>query len=105
MKDILVLTEVSDDFGLISRVLGDAFTVRHAPDLATAQTLHSQSPFDMIMADISVLENHSESGTFLFSEHPFVAANPFVQFVVLCDKKHLTTALAAVKDGAAGYLL
>ncbi|MCF8126282.1 MAG: sigma-54 dependent transcriptional regulator [Desulfotignum sp.] len=105
MKDILVLTEASDDFSLISRVLGDAFTVRHARDLVTAQALHSQSPFDMIMADISVLETHHESGTFLFSEHPFVAANPFVQFVVLCDKKHLTTALAAVKDGAAGYLL
>ncbi len=105
MKDILVLTETSDDFTLISRVLGDAFTVRHAPDLVTAEALHAQSPFDMIMADIFVLENHHASGTFQFSEHPFVAANPFVQFVVLCDKNNLTTALAAVKDGAAGYLL
>ncbi|MEE4364288.1 MAG: sigma-54 dependent transcriptional regulator [Desulfotignum sp.] len=105
MKDILVLTETLDDFTLISRVLGDGFTIRHAADLLTAETLHSQSPFDMIMADIFVLEKYPESGTFQFSEHPFVAANPFVQFVVLCDKNNLTTALAAVKEGAAGYLL
>ncbi|HKJ98501.1 MAG TPA: sigma-54 dependent transcriptional regulator [Desulfotignum sp.] len=105
MKDILVLTEKSDDFFLISEVLGNAFTVRHAADLVTAEALHSQSPFDMIMADILLLEKHPESGTFQFSEHPFVAASPFVQFVVLCHKKNLTTALAAVKGGAAGYLL
>ena len=105
MKDILVLTEKSDDFICISQVLKDAFTLKHATDLFTAEALHSQSPFDMIMADIFVLESHPETGIFQFSEHPFIAANPFVQFVVLCDKHNLTTALSAVKAGAAGYLL
>ncbi len=105
MKDILVLTDQADDFALIARVLEKSFVVSHAPDLDTARAMHTRSPFDMIMADIFVLEKYPESGTFQFSEHPFVAANPFVQFVVLCDKNNLTTALAAVKDGAAGYLL
>ncbi|MCA1795303.1 MAG: sigma-54 dependent transcriptional regulator [Desulfobacteraceae bacterium] len=104
MKDILVLTDQADDFTLIARVLEKSFAVSHAADLATARAMHTRSPFDMIMADIFLLEKHPEASTFQFSNHPFVAANPFVQFVVLCDKKNMTTALKAVKEGAAGYL-
>ncbi|MCA1786008.1 MAG: sigma 54-interacting transcriptional regulator, partial [Desulfobacteraceae bacterium] len=104
MKDILVLTDQADDFTLISQVLEKSFAVSHATDLATARAMQTRSPFDMIMADIFLLEKHPESSTFQFSNHPFVAANPFVQFVVLCDKNNMTTALKAVKEGAAGYL-
>jgi DNA-binding NtrC family response regulator len=104
MKDILVLTDQADDFTLISRVLEKTYVVSHAADLATARAMHTRSPFDMIVADIFLLEKHPESSTFQFANHPFVAANPFVQFVVLCDKKNMTTALKAVKEGAAGYL-
>ena len=104
MKDILVLTDQSDDFTLIARVLGKSFSVSHAADLDTARAMNSKTPFDMIMADIFLLEKHPESSTFQFSDHPFVAANPFVQFVVLCNKENMDAALKAVKEGAAGYL-
>jgi DNA-binding NtrC family response regulator len=104
MKEILVLTGRPEDADLISRSLENRAAVSHAADLATARAMHSRAPFDMILADIFLLEKHPESSSFHFSNHPFVAANPFVQFVVLCSKENMNAALKAVKEGAAGYL-
>jgi DNA-binding NtrC family response regulator len=104
MKEILVLTARPEDADLISRSLENRAAVSHAADLVTARAMHTRAPFDMIMADIFLLEEHPESNMFRFSNHPFVAANPFVQFVVLCSKENMNAALKAVKEGAAGYL-
>ncbi len=105
MKDILVLTSRSDDFSLISNTLPKNSTVKHAVDLTSAQAMHSKSPFDMIMADIALLEQGRETEDFSFSTHPFIKASPFVQFVILCPRNNAQKALKAVKEGAAGYLL
>ena len=104
MKEILVLSSRSEDADLISRILENRAAVCHAPDLATAQAMHSRTPFDMILADLFLLDTHPDTDTFRFSNHPFVAANPFVQFVVLCEKDHVNAAIKSVKQGAAGYL-
>lgn len=104
MKDILVLTNRADAFSLISNVLKKFFVIKHAINVAAAEGMHIKSPFDMIIADIVLLEQGSQT-SFNFSNHPFIKANTFVQFVVLCDRENSQKASKAVKDGASGYLL
>jgi DNA-binding NtrC family response regulator len=104
MKDILVLTNRIDAFSLISRVLKKSFSVKHATDIVAAEAMHIKLPFDMIIADIALLEQGLDAG-FSFSNHPFIKANPFIQFVALCDRKDTKKASKAVKEGASGYLL
>lgn len=104
VKDILVLTNQADTFSLISNVLKNSFSVKHAIDFAAAEAMHIKSPFDIIIADIILLEQGSKT-SFNFSNHPFIQTNPFVQVVVLCDRKNSQKASNAVKEGASGYLL
>ncbi|MBU1340471.1 MAG: sigma-54 dependent transcriptional regulator [Proteobacteria bacterium] len=104
MKDILVLSTRTNDFDLISKVLSKTCTVKQGSDLETAITLHSRSPFDMIIADITLLEQNLEIHSFSFLKNPFTKINPFVQFVVLCSRKEIQKAVKAVNQGAAGYL-
>ncbi|HBT88184.1 sigma-54 dependent transcriptional regulator [Desulfobacter sp.] len=98
MRDILVLTNAEDEWHLISNVLSDAGNIRRAPDLNTALTLHTQSPFDLILADIELLTAHPGMSA-------FSSVNPFVQFIVLCTRSNTRQAIEAVKAGAVGYLL
>ncbi|WP_289020925.1 sigma-54 dependent transcriptional regulator [Desulfobacter postgatei] len=98
MRDILVLTNAEDEWHLISNVLSDAGNIRRAPDLNTALTLHTQSPFDLILADIELLAAHPGMSA-------FSSVNPFVQFIVLCTRSNTRNAIEAVKAGAVGYLL
>ena len=98
MRDILVLTNAEDEWHLISNVLSDAGNIRRAPDLNTALTLHTQSPFDLILADIELLAAHPGMSA-------FSSVNPFVQFIVLCTRSNTRQAIEAVKAGAVGYLL
>ena len=98
MRDILVLTNAEDEWHLISNALSDVGNIRRAPDLNTALTLHTQSPFDLILADIELLAAHP--GMTAFS-----SVNPFVQFIVLCTRSNTRQAIEAVKAGAVGYLL
>ncbi|MDD4273229.1 MAG: sigma-54 dependent transcriptional regulator [Desulfobacter postgatei] len=98
MRDILVLTNAEDEWHLISNVLSDAGNIRRAPDLNTALTLHTQSPFDLILADIELLAAHPGMSA-------FSSVNPFVQFIVLCMRSNTRNAIEAVKAGAVGYLL
>ena len=98
MRDILVLTNAEDEWHLISNVLSDAGNIRRAPDLNTALTLHTQSPFDLILADIELLAAHPGMSA-------FSSVNPFVQFIVLCTRSNTRQAIEPVKAGAVGYLL
>ncbi len=98
MKDILVLTSAEDEYRLISNALSDANNIRRALDLDTAYALHTQSAFDLIMADIELLA--AQPGMAAFS-----SVNPFVQFIVLCPRSDTGKAIEAVKSGAVGYLL
>ncbi|EIM64041.1 sigma-54 dependent transcriptional regulator [Desulfobacter postgatei] len=98
MRDILVLTNAEDEWHLISNVMSDAGNIRRAPDLNTALTLHTQSPFDLILADIELLAAHPGMSA-------FSSVNPFVQFIVLCTRSNTRNAIEAVKAGAVGYLL
>ena len=104
MKDILVLTNWADAFSFISNVLKKSFSVKHATDIEAAEAMHIKSPFDMIIAEIALLEQGLDTG-FNFSNHPFIKANPFIQVVALCDRKDVRKASKAVKEGASGYLL
>ncbi|WP_167332206.1 sigma-54 interaction domain-containing protein [Desulfospira joergensenii] len=104
LKDILVLTRRPEDFIGISKILEKSIAVKHAPDFPTAKALHGKSPFDMIIADITLLEEIQESEGFSFSDHPFVRTNSFVQIVVLCSRENQEAGLRAVKEGASGYL-
>ncbi len=105
MKDILVITQRSEDFSSISAVLAPSFTVRHAGDFQTAKTLHSQSPFDIIIADIDLVEQYAGAYDFSYTHHPFAKTNCFAQFVVLCQREAAQKGMNAVKEGAAGFLL
>ncbi len=92
------MTNAEDEWHLISNVLSDAGNIRRAPDLNTALTLHTQSPFDLILADIELLAAHPGMSA-------FSSVNPFVQFIVLCTRSNTRNAIEAVKAGAVGYLL
>nr|WP_321396647.1 sigma-54 dependent transcriptional regulator [uncultured Desulfobacter sp.] len=98
MREILVLTHAEDEWQLISTTLSNVGNLRRASDLKTALTLHTQSPFDLILADIELLS----------AEEPgmpaFRAVNPFVQFIVLCTRSNTRQAIEAVNAGAVGYL-
>ncbi|WP_321417984.1 sigma-54 dependent transcriptional regulator [uncultured Desulfobacter sp.] len=98
MKDILVLTHAEDEWQLISSVLSDVGNIRRAPDLNAALAMHTQSPFDLILADIELLTAHPGMPA-------FSSVNPFVQFIVLCTRSNTRQAIEAVKAGAVGYLL
>ena len=105
MKDILVLTHRSEDFLHISDIIKADYTVSQAVDLEKAKSLHTQSPFDMIIADINLLEQHSGEKNFKTLIHPFVKVNSFVKCVALCGKEERQKGIQAVKEGAFGYLL
>ena len=97
MKDILILSRCEDEWLLISRALSHVGNIRRAPDIETALTLHAQSPFDLILADIELLASHPGMPA-------FKSINPFVQFIVLCTRSNTLQAIEAVKTGAVGYL-
>lgn len=105
MKDILVLTQRSEDFLHISEIIKADYTLSHAVDLATAKSQHTRSPFDMIIADINLLEQHSGTKSFKTIMQSFVNANSFVKCVALCSNDEEKKGMLAVKEGAFGYLL
>lgn len=105
MKDILVLTHRSEDFFHISSILKADYSVARALDFKTAKSQHTQSPFDMIIADINLLEQHSETKNFKTLMQPFIKVNSFVKCVALCSKDETQKGLLAAKEGAFGYLL
>ena len=106
MKDILVLTRRTEDYRTIASAVPAAFgRAVLAEDFVSAGQMHCRSPFDTVIADIELFRAADDDTNFIFSKHPFVSANPFVQFVVLCGSEHQPEAAAAVKEGAAGYLL
>lgn len=103
MKDILVLSLRTNDFQLISQVVSKTYAVKYAPDLETAIELHNRSPFDMIIADMSIIEQNLGMTASTFLENPFTKTNPFIQIILLCDKDDIQKAVKASNDGAAGY--
>ncbi len=104
MKDILVLSTRAENFHLIFQVFSGVYTVKHASDFETAMALHILSPFDMILSDITLLEQNSNNRDSSILDNPFMKINPFVQLVVLCGRKDVRRAVKAVKEGAVGYL-
>ncbi len=104
MKDILVLSTRKTDFHLVSQVLSNSYTVKHALDFETAMALHILSPFDMIISDIMLLEQNLNDRVSILLDNPFMRINPFVQLVVLCGRKEVQRAVKIVKEGAFGYL-
>ncbi len=104
MKDILVLSTRKTDFHLVLQVLSNSYTVKYAPDFETAMALHILSPFDMIMSDITLLEQNLKNRISIILDNPFIKINPFVQLVVLCGRKDIQRAVKTLKKGAFGYL-
>lgn len=104
MRDILVLSNRADDFDLISQVVSDTHKTKYAKDIETAAVLHHNSPFDLIIADLELLEKTQGISSSSFIQNPFTKTNTFVQFIVLCPKEEVEKAVNAVNEGAAGYL-
>lgn len=104
MRDILVLSTREDDFDLISEVVLETHKTKYAKDIETAAALHHKSPFDLIIADLDLLEQTQGISSSNFITNPFTKTNSFVQFIVLCPKKEVEKAVNAVNEGAAGYL-
>lgn len=104
MKDILVLSNRTDDFQLILKVLSTGYAVKHAPDVESAMALHLLSPFDLIISDFTLLEKNSKNRCSTILDNPFLKINPFAQLVVTCDRKDIQKAVTAVEEGASGYL-
>jgi len=104
MREILVLSTRADDFDLISQVVSKTRKIKYAKDIETATALHQKFPFDLIIADLELLEHAQGTSAANFLKNPFTKINSFVQFVVLCAKEQVEWAVKAVNDGAAGYL-
>lgn len=68
MKDILVLTRRPDDYERIADCLPLDSRARQAHDLETAVQKHTRTPFDMIVADIELLESEKDIGLLLFQK-------------------------------------
>ncbi len=104
MREILVLSTRVNDFNLISQVVSETHTPKYAKDIETATVLQNTYPFDLIIADLNLLEQTQGTSASNFLKNPFTKTNSFVQFVVLCAKEQVEWAVKAVNDGAAGYL-
>jgi len=104
MRDILVLSTRADDFDLISQVVSKTRKIKYAKDIETATALHQKFPFDLIIADLELLEHAQGTSAANFLKNPFTKINSFVQFVILCPKEEVEKAVKAVNEGAAGYL-
>ncbi len=104
MRDILVLSTHANDFNLISQVVSKTHKTKYARDIETATELHHKFPFDLIIADLELLEQTQGISASDFLKNPFTITNSFVQFVVLCPKEEVEKAVKTVNDGAAGYL-
>lgn len=85
--------------------MSESNNIKQVTTLEMAEALHSRSPFDMIIADMVLLKKVQDNDELSFSKHPFIKTNPFVQFVVLCNRKNIHDALKAVEEGASGYLI
>jgi hypothetical protein len=73
MKDILVLSTWTEYLFLIFQVLSTTYTVKHATDIET-MALHILSPFDLIISDITLLEQTSKNRV-----SPSLQDNPFMK--------------------------
>ena len=104
MRDILVLSTRTSEFNLISQVVAKTHKTKYAKDFETATALHNNVPFDLIIADLELLEQTQGINTSSFLKNPFTKTNSFVRFVVLCAKEEVEKAVKAVNEGAAGYL-
>lgn len=105
MRDILVLSAREEEYNLISQAVSKTRKIKHAKDIDSAATLHQHHPFDLIIADLGLLEKTSGiTASDFFLKNPFTKTNSFVQFVILCDKEEVEKAVKAVNEGAAGYL-
>jgi len=104
MRDILVLSNRADDFDLISQVVSKTRKTKYAKDIETAAALHQKFPFDLIIADLKLLEQTQGISAADFLKNPFTKINSFVQFVILCPKEEVEKAVKAVNEGAASYL-
>ena len=56
MRDILVLSARANDFNLISQAVDKTHKIKDAKDIETAIALHNHFPFDLIIADLDLLE-------------------------------------------------
>jgi DNA-binding NtrC family response regulator len=104
MRDILVLSNRANDFDLISQVVSKTRKIKYAKDIEIAAALHQKFPFDLIIADLELLEQTQGISAADFLKNPFTKINSFVQFVILCPKEEVEKAVKAVNEGAAGYL-
>ncbi len=104
MRDILVLSARASEYNLISQAASKTHKTKYAKDIETAAALHHNLPFDLIIADLELLEQTQGIRESNFLKNPFTITNSFVQFVVLCDKEDVEKAVMAVNEGAAGYL-
>ena len=104
MRDILVLSTRANDFDLISQVVSKTHKTKYAKDIEAATLLHHHFPFDLVIADLELLEQTQGISASNFLKNPFSITNSSVQFVVLCAKQEVEKAVKAVNDGAAGYL-
>ncbi|OGR45596.1 MAG: Fis family transcriptional regulator, partial [Desulfobacula sp. RIFOXYB2_FULL_45_6] len=104
MRDILVLSARANDFNLISQAVDKTHKIKDAKDIETAIALHNHFPFDLIIADLDLLEQTFGNTASNFLKNPFTKTNSFVRFVVLCAKEEVEKAVRAVNEGAIGYL-
>ena len=71
MRDILVLSTRTSEFNLISQVVAKTHKTKYAKDFETATALHNNVPFDLIIADLELLEQTQGINTSSFLKNPF----------------------------------
>ena len=104
MKSVLIISVKEAEARLIRESLPSDYQVENAESVKNALQLHRQSSFDIIFADLKLLRDTSEKGTFAETIKLFKETNPLAEILILSSKASIQDTVKAVKAGAQDYL-
>ena len=104
MSRLLILSTDAKLATFIRSALDHAIVVEMVDTVEAALGLHQRLPFDIIFADLALLNLEPSGNGFTEAARPFKRRHPGVQFVVLTARQALRDAVRTVKSGANDYL-
>jgi len=104
MRSVLIITPKEDEARLISESLPSDYQIRSADSVTNALDLNRQSSFDVIISDLKMLKDTTETDTIADAIKLFKKMNPLAEILVLSSKAFIHDTVKAVKAGAKDYL-
>jgi DNA-binding NtrC family response regulator len=104
MKSILIISTKEDDVRLIRESLPSEYPAKNANSVKNALDLHRQTSFDVIFADLKLLQDASQNDNTAEAIKPFKEMNPLTEILILSSKAVIHDTVKAVKAGAKNYL-